>query len=337
MTKIPFKTFFALSGILTILLGNCNFVNYNIYAHNFTPNESATFVAFTYQLQVESELVKTSLLTNNISSSQNHANKAVSLLTANILAEIVEKDPEIANDLRKGLDDLLKISTSIKDKQQIDNVLAGINSTLTKAVDIRLSPGVTGSPSFLERADNILRGFFQSNPVKSDVNAGMNSTIQALSFADLVDSVLINYGNAFGVEFDMTNMSNMAMTGANKSSSFITDNGGKMNMDSMNMSSGGKINMNQDMNRTHSLIDMSDYESAQALSKKAYYLFNYNLGPLTRNANHTGSFVTELKQGLTDLETSVNNKDSPMDVMSIAHTQIHPNLLAIFNLDLREQ
>ena len=75
-------------------------------------------------------------------------------------------------------------------------------------------------------------------------------------------SVLINYGNAYRVGFDMTNMSNMVMIGNNSSPSSMVmnnpvsgNNSGtsnmNMNMHSMNTSSntmtmtehGGEMNM----------------------------------------------------------------------------------------------
>jgi hypothetical protein len=51
------------------------------YGHNFTPNESASFLAFVEQLQTESELVQANLANNNISLAQQHANNAAVLLT----------------------------------------------------------------------------------------------------------------------------------------------------------------------------------------------------------------------------------------------------------------
>ena len=53
---------------------------------------------------------------------------------------------------------------------------------------------------------------------KVDTKVEKNGTIQSLAFADLVDSILINYGNAYAVDFDMTNMSNMVTMGNNSSS-----------------------------------------------------------------------------------------------------------------------
>ena len=61
----------------TVLLNSANNpLNQKIYAHMFTSDDTASFLAFADQLQVESELVKTNLINNNLSLAENHANKA---------------------------------------------------------------------------------------------------------------------------------------------------------------------------------------------------------------------------------------------------------------------
>ena len=141
-----------------------------------------------------------------------------------------------------------------------------------------------------------------------------NSTTQPLAFADLIDSILINYGNAYAVDFDMTNMSNMAtMEGGNSSS---------MTMNSMSDK------------RTYALADMTDYQSAQALAAKAQGIFSTELKPMA--SNDSSAFITNLENGLTDLSDLIQRKVSPLDIMMIVHMQIHPNLLEAFNLPLRQ-
>jgi hypothetical protein len=56
---------------------------------------------------------------------------------------------------------------------------------------------------------------------------------------------------------------------------------------------------------------------------------------MNNNKNVT-AFVTNLEKGLTQLNDSISSKASPLDVMMIVHTQIHPNLLEAFNLQLRK-
>jgi hypothetical protein len=327
---ITIQTVFILGVVLTIFLSNSN-INQETYGHNFTPDESASFLAFTYQLQVESDLVKANLLTNDITLAQEHANKARSLITPTILAEIVEKDPKIANDLRFSVDDLKKVSSSIE-SEKIENTITKINSTLTKLVEVRLSTSSADSSNFFSKMSEFMTDLFPKTSDESDITTSANSTVLALSFADLVDKVLIDYGNAFAVEFDMTNMSNMAMMGDNSSMSSAKSG---MNMDSMNISTDDDMTMTHDNHHIYPLKDISDYQSAQALIRKANDIFNSTLKPFTTNENHTDFFESKLYSALNQLDNSITNKDSPMDIMMIAHTKIHPNLLAIFNLDTR--
>src|ERR687892_988526 len=109
-----------------------------VSAHIFTTDETASFVAFADQLQVESELVRTNLVNNNLSLAQKHANKAASLLSPSIIVEIAEKNQKVAEDLTTAVDDLQKITSSSDKQQQMVNQLASqINTTLGEAVTIR--------------------------------------------------------------------------------------------------------------------------------------------------------------------------------------------------------
>jgi hypothetical protein len=87
------------------------------------------------------------------------------------------------------------------------------------------------------------------------------------------------------------------------------------------------------MDNNYSLVNMTDYQSAQALAAKALEIFNTELR-LIVPTNETG-FVSNLDEGLTQLNDLIRNKASPMDIMMIVHTQIHPSLLEAFNLQLR--
>ena len=80
---------------------------------------------------------------------------------------------------------------------------------------------------------------------------------------------------------------------------------------------------------------MSDYQSAQALSVKASKVFNDKLKFTEIDSINITGYITNLENGLTQLNNLVEKKDSPPDLMMIVHTQIHPNLLEAFNLQLR--
>jgi hypothetical protein len=144
----------------------------------------------------------------------------------------------------------------------------------------------------------------------------------------------------------MTNMSNMAtmIESSNSSSSSMAmggmaddnnnNNNSNMNMASMNMSSSSTMrNMDSKMDRNYQLVNTADYQSAQALATRALEVFDSELEPIA--SSKATSFITNLQDSLSQLNSAIRNKTSPMDIMMVAHTQIHPNLLQAFNLELQ--
>jgi hypothetical protein len=130
-----------------------------------------------------------------------------------------------------------------------------------------------------------------------------NATIQATTLGDIINNILRYYGIAYVIGIDMANMSETAsMMGDNSS------------------------------NKNYTLVDTADYQSAQVLATKAIEIFNSELR--SSNGNVT-SPIAKLEDGLTQLNNSIKNKASPMDVMIIGHSQVHPNLQAAFNLQLK--
>lgn len=327
MGRSSYRTLLSLAIILlSIVLGSSINMNndnnsfLNAFGHTFSPNESASFLSFVDQIQVESELVQTNLANDSTSLAQEHAKKAGSLLTSNITTEIAEENQRVANELTRAINDLQDISLSPQQVGSIDQLVSDIDSILGEAEATRIE--------------------------QEDLE---NATIQALAFADLVNSILENYGNAYAVDFDMTNMSNMVMNGqSNNNMSTMTmsnmdtngnDNDSNKEMNSMNMSSsstvvgkdvGGGEGSESGINSSSSLVNLTDYQSAQALAAKALEIFNTELRPIA--PNNSSALLTNLENGLTDLNASIRNKASPMDIMMIVHTQIHPNILQAFNL-----
>ena len=329
---------------LSVFSNNDNFHIEKIYAHLFTPNETATFVSIVYQLQAELELVSMNLANNNLSLAQNHASKASSLLTQRILAEIAEDNPKLASDLGNRLIQLQTISSTSADQvQSTSRIVSDLNERLNEDALVRMAQLQPDSSNFLEGFTKTLGNIFggDDKEVKEQ-----NAKIEALALANVIDSVLINYGNAYQVGFDMTNMSNMVMPTKNDNAISMMMNNSpdgnmsatgnmSMNMHTLNSSSSAMTQHDNEMNDRYSLVNVSDYQSAQALIVKASKIFNDKL-KFTEidNKNITG-YITNLENGLTQLNNLVAKKDAPLDVMMTVHTQIHPNLLEAFSLQLR--
>lgn len=315
--------------------------NEKTYGHPFNRDQASLFMAHIYQMQIESELVLRNLANENVTLAQNHANKAASLLTPGMVIEIVEGNALTSKDLAAALNNLTLVSSSSESQKQIvSNLVSDINVSLTEALNLRIPQALTEKPpSSLEKDADVIGGLFGSTDQGgNDYQADENFSVQPLVFTELVDRVLVNYGNAYGVEFDMTNMSNMVMP-VSTTTDVNNSNHGNMNMDSMNMSLSTTTNNANRNNRNHSLVNITDYQSAQALATKALEIFDSKLKHIaTNNTNKSNQsiFVTSLESGISQLNNSIRNKVSPLDIMMIVHTQIHPNLLEIFDLEIRK-
>ena len=336
--------FYLILSIFVISI-NDNFYIEKIFAHQFSPNETATFVSTVYQLQTELELVSTNLANNNLSLAQNHASKASTLLTPRILAEIAEDNPKLASDLGNRLVQLQTITaTTAGQVQSTSQVVSDLNERLNEDALVRMAQLQPDSSNFLEGFTKTLGNVFTGD--NKDVKE-QNAKTEALALANVIDSILVNYGNAYQVEFDMTNMSNMVMPSKNSNAVSMAINNssngmmsatGNMNMTvhPLNTSSNTMEQQGNEMNDDYLLVNMSDYQSAQALVIKASEIFNDKLRFTDIDNRNITGYITNLENGLTQLNKVVTNKDSPMDVMMVVHTKIHPNLLEAFSLQLRK-
>src|SRR5918994_3626917 len=156
-----------------------------VSAHNFSTNESAAFLAMTDALKAEVQLVQQNLVNNNLSLASDHANKALVLITDDVNKEIAERNQRLSDDLNTDLASLMASTESAfgnNATSDTDILVEDINGILDEIVSARIDPD-------------------QLN----------NSTIHVLAAVELLDEGLRNYGNAFAVEYDMTNMSMMTM------------------------------------------------------------------------------------------------------------------------------
>jgi hypothetical protein len=232
---------------------------HNVYAHYFSKDDRASFLALIHQINVEIQLTNTDF-PSNVSIAIEHAEN-----TAELLKKVYQFSEDIVDD-----------SDFIREyNEQLNNT---------------------------------------------------NSTVQALTFANVIDEILRNYGNALEVNYDLTNMSNLVMSNVSHSATMMMDD---------NMKNSSIIREKSGNNTTHNIIvNLADYQTAQALSDKSQRIFNKDLKPITAATSNVTTFIVKLENGLTQLRDAVNNNAAPMDVMMIVHTQIHPNLQKAYNLQL---
>ena len=318
-----------------------------VLGHNFSPDESAKFLGLVDIIKGEAQSVQDDLASKNVSLANQHANRALALVTDNVTKEIAERNPRLSDNLKTTLITLKTSSEPTSNPSTANDInftVSDLNGILDEIVTARIDPEELS-----------------------------NSTIQALRLVEILDGVFRNYGDAYAVGFDMTNMSMMMGDGGGGMSSMDMDGVGMSSMSSMdmgnvgvggNMSSGGnKIGtqvgaptaegapigiqkqsepsmggMSMSMgdmssSQQYKLVNMTDYHTAKILAQKVQELFNNRL--VNASISGTPATVTnDITAAFQELSSSINDKASPMDIMMIVHTKIHPNLITAFGLQL---
>jgi hypothetical protein len=204
-------------------------------------------------------------------------------------------------------------------QEHAENAVELLNKTLIKEIEERNQRVADELTTALAELQNIQNANVSQPPgdinqTVSDIDAILeetvtiridqeqrnNATIQALALAGLIDAVLRNYGNAYEVGFDMSDRLQMVM--------------------------------DRDIDN-YTMVNMADYQSAQALTLKCQEIFYDELkSPISENKIN---FINKLESDLMQLNDAINNKASPMYIIRIVHTHVHPNLLAAYNLKLQ--
>ena len=156
-----------------------------------------------------------------------------------------------------------------------------------------------------------------------------NSTIHALVIANIIDQILREYGKAFDIGYDLTNMSNMMRADMPDVTSYPAPPSGSANNTDTSTNS---TNQNNELQ----VVNIADYQSAQKLSEKAYQIFRGNLPLLPLSSNNTDtSIMARLEKSIKDLSYLVEIKAPAQEIMILVHGEIHPSLQLAYDLILK--
>jgi hypothetical protein len=179
-------TFLILSIVSSVAVSNP--LN-RAFAHTFSGDESATFLALLEMIKTEAHLAEQNLGTN-VTLAHEHAEATTEHLDANQTKEISERNTRVSNELNDSL-------TALKD---------AFNSTSPPtASDIK------------DKVSNVDAILGEVLSVRIDKNQLNNVTVKASTINDLVGETLEHYGEAVGHED--TNKSSESNSTTNASSS----------------------------------------------------------------------------------------------------------------------
>jgi len=181
-------TFLILSIVSSVAVSNP--LN-RAFAHTFSGDESATFLALLEMIKTEAHLAQQNLGTN-VTLAQEHAEATTEHLDANQTKEISERNARVSNELNESLTALKNAfnSTSPPTASDIKDKVSNVDAILGEVLSVRI-----------------------------DKNQLNNVTVKASTINDLVGETLEHYGEAVGHED--TNNSSESNSTTNASSTAV--------------------------------------------------------------------------------------------------------------------
>ena len=273
---MPNNTMFFFKSIITTLLITTLIMTTigNSLAHTFTNDESAVFLALIDNMKIQASLIQQSISSGNIDVGKQHIDKLKELYTNHTNEEIAEKNERIANEISTAINYFTSLSSSNQDnfsQSQIDNNVQNLNAILDESISVRIPQDVLD-----------------------------NSTVQALHFVELVNTVDMNYNNSLEQETQ-----NMSLIDNNQSRSEIED--------------------------------IISYNTARDLLNIAIDLYESNLkkdgGLVTKNQSET---IDKLQEGIEELKTSIELKKPSSEITNTINGTVYPALQELYNFKLQE-
>ena len=300
------STILVVAATSLLLFGGSSIYNNKIYGHNFAGDESSSFLALMDQIQTEMSLINTNLIDNNQSLAKDHLKQINELYTKNIKKEIAERNERIANEISSIINETNIVIEKNNNNQDISDSVKNFNDVIAEAISVRI-----------------------------DSDALTNATINALHFANLINSIDLSYANALG-----TKPMNMSAINMGNNSTMSHGNNTNNTNPNMKMNHGDSISsMSKHTDNNPNTIDnitvsnMASYQTAKELTNNAIELFNSTIKQnIPSNATENSK---DIESGLQQLKNMIESKVSYNKIMGIIHGTIQTNKLEVFNLPLK--
>ena len=300
------STILVVAATSLLLFVGSSIYNNKIYGHNFAGDESASFLALMDQIQTEMSLINTNLIDNNQSLAKDHLKQIKDLYTKNIKKEIAERNERIANEISSIINETNIVIEKNNNNQDISDSVKNFNDVIAEAISVRI-----------------------------DSDALTNATINALHFANLINSIDLSYANALG-----TKPMNMSAINMGNNSTMSHGNNTNNTNPNMKMNHGDSISSmskhtdnNPNTTDNITISNMASYQTAKELNNDAIELFNSTIKQnIPSNATENSK---DIESGLQQLKNMIGSKVSYNKIMGIIHGTIQTNTLEVFNLPLK--
>lgn len=223
--------FLVLTIISSVTISN---VNNRVFAHTFSGDESASFLALLEMIKTETQLAEQNLGTN-VTLAHQHANATTEHLDANQTKEISERNKRVSDELNSSLEALKNAFNSANPPSPSD---------------------------FKDKVNNVDAILGEVLSVRIDKNQLNNDTVKALTVNDLVGETLEHYGEAVGHE-ESNKSSESNSTTSTSNSSLSSNTSESVNSTTSEGGNGSSVK----------IVNEAAYQTAQALSSRIIQLY----------------------------------------------------------------
>ncbi|WP_101478048.1 hypothetical protein [Candidatus Nitrosotalea bavarica] len=286
------------ASLMVIALVGVLFVH-PVFAHSFVKNSDADLIAKIQEFKVESKLIA-----NNISDSKMshwHIAKSQEYWGLNDMNTLTQQNATLANSLSTAINDLYSLSGSTN-----------------------VDPTIASQKSY---ALNQLLDQVESTEISASIQN--NATVKSLAIINVLNQVLVDYGDAIGSNVDLTNMANMNMSSMSMNNSSSVSSGSMSGMKGMSGMQSGSMSGMSGMSSI--IVDEAAYQSAQELTTTAQSMFQ-DLNSMAPSS--TSSYLDKIGTALGNLQQAIGAKESGNNVMMIVHMYIHPNFISGLNIQV---
>ena len=190
---MTFRPIFSLAVIVSLCFAVVA-VSTPAYAHNFSPDESAAFLAKVHEIPVATHAISVDL--GNSTLVHWHSAKLTQYWTSDDSSQLAERNQLLAREISDTISNLTEEAAKPSpDHSLVDRLVANLDGYMSESIPIRI-----------------------------DTAALQNNTVSALAVTNILNEVMNNYGNATGSGSDSMDMSTGGVSGMSMSS------GGSMQM-----------------------------------------------------------------------------------------------------------
>jgi hypothetical protein len=359
---IPLSVVITMVIITIIIIANIEIITYYAinsshlaYAHNFVPNAAASFLTKVNQIRVQTQLVENDIPLNP-SLAKRHAEVASELFDNNTQHDLYYNAEgnngvaqKISDEILLALSNLRKavvnISTPSSLNQQQQTTTTTSNSVIKQTKEI-----VNSINDILDKAVSL----------RINKNDLTNPTVYALVIADITEKIYNDYSYAYGIK-----PVNFSGPPSSYSSYMMMNNTSGTGTGTLTMGGSGNASSSTTSNNTTkshlpmtgnningTLVNITAYQQAQGLASKAQEIFDTNLklassvtksyslsstntSSSSTNTDNTIADISKIENNLIHLKNAIDNKTPITDVIKIVYGDIHPALLASYNLLVR--